>query len=146
MNTTGNQLQTLFDTDNLFNVHPPSAFSTASVYFTVFFLLIAVWIIAPFVLKTMFPAKGSAILRQFLRKITSYFATASLLGVFLVWCRIQYIAFFSMRIWLLSLVLLQIGMALYFIYEARILYPRFMSMYRQQLEKEKYLPKRKTRK
>ncbi len=146
MSTIISQLQSLFDLDTLFDARPPSAFAPASLFVTVFVVLIALWAVTPFALRTFLPQKEYAILRQFIRKVTSYLAVPAFFGIFLIWCRVQYVAIFSMRIWLLALVLMMVGMIGYFVFEASVEYPKFMSMFKRELEKEKYLPKRKTRK
>jgi len=139
------QFQQVFNTDRLFNTYPPSSMAYAR---ELMFLYISI-IVAAFVVYAavafLFPNKKQTLLKKFSRKICRYFVGVALLGVLFVISRLQYIAFFSMRFFLLVNLLAILSMIWYFVYEWVYEYPKYQTKFLQQIEKEKYLPRRKTR-
>lgn len=138
-------LRNLFNTSRLFSARPPVSFQYGQGLYIYFSLMIVGCIVALLVSDRLLNAKARTLHRSFIHKIARYYMISAIIGIILVFARLQYIALFAMRFLLLGLILVQIGMIGYFVFEAKVEFPKYQKSFLSEMERQKYLPKRKKR-
>jgi hypothetical protein len=134
----------LFDINRLFAIRPPVDFRFDWLLW--FYAAAAVLsLLIFFLLGTRQTARNRMPRIRLIKDALKTLFYTSLVGVFLVFSRVQDVALFSMRLWLLLLILMQIGLAAYYGYMWQREIPAYEARLAKQIEKNKYLPKRKKR-
>mgnify|MGYP000573349800 CR=1 FL=1 len=138
--------QRLFSLSRLFDTRPSSSFKYSDLLLYWFSMSSLAWIIFMFIINRLLGSKQQNLNRLFCFKLARYYLISNLTGLFFLLARVQNIPLFGMRFFLLVTILIQIGMALYFVFEKHKKFPAYQKKYLKELERQKYLPKKRKKK
>lgn len=136
-------LNDLFNASRLFDNRPFSDFEYGPALFWFFSLLLILAFIGKVSLSYIMQERHQRLKKRILSQVFTSGLILAPIGLFLVFAREQAVAFFAMRFFMLFLLILLLALAIYFAYVWLKLLPPHEERVQAQIEKNKYLPKRK---
>jgi NADH:ubiquinone oxidoreductase subunit 5 (subunit L)/multisubunit Na+/H+ antiporter MnhA subunit len=138
--------QKLFDLNRLFSRYIPATFAFQKILLYIFGGIVLVAGVTWLAVAIGTRDKTKRIAQRQIASMAKGYLTVSMIGLFLLLCRMQKIPLFAMRIWLFIIILMLIGMIGYYGYLWLVEYPASQAAYTRELIKQQYLPKPKKKK
>lgn len=133
----------LFDVDRLFDNAPPSSFEWGNEFLYSFIAIAIVAFVTRVFASRVLKDQTQKYIKALVNQISTVYFWLAAIGIFLVLARTQFIQFFSMRFFLLTLILTLFGFAIYYITVFFTQLPGYQARLSQSQKQRRYLPQAK---